>query len=59
MAVPPDGILFVSDVAAELEAASGAGMTAVLAVREGNPRQNTEGYRTIQTFDELIVHQTS
>jgi enolase-phosphatase E1 len=59
MAVQPDGILFVSDVAAELEAASVAGMTAMLAVREGNPRQNTEGHRTIQTFDELIVHQTS
>ena len=56
MAVPPDSILFVSDVAAELDAASGAGMRAVLAVREGNPRQNTEGYRAVQTFDDLIVH---
>jgi enolase-phosphatase E1 len=56
MAVPPHSILFVSDVAAELDAASGAGMTAVLAVREGNPRQNTEGYRAVQTFDDLIVH---
>jgi enolase-phosphatase E1 len=59
MAVQPDSILFVSDVAAELDAASGAGLTAVLAVRGGNPRQNTEGYRAIRTFDELIVHQTS
>ena len=59
MAVQAASILFVSDVAAELDAASRAGMTAVLAVREGNPRQNTEGYRAVQTFDELIVHQIS
>jgi enolase-phosphatase E1 len=59
MADQAASILFVSDVAAELDAASRAGMTAVLAVREGNPRQNTEGYRAVQTFDELIVHQIS
>jgi len=54
--VPPGDIVFVSDVVAELDGASGAGMSGVLAVREGNPHQNPGSYQTIRTFDDLIVH---
>jgi enolase-phosphatase E1 len=47
-------ILFVSDVVAELDAASEAGMETLLSIRPGNPSQEgAERYRAIRTFAEV------
>ncbi|MCI0339411.1 MAG: acireductone synthase [Acidobacteria bacterium] len=54
MQLPPSGIVFVSDVTRELEAARTAGMHPVLSVRPGNhPQSNSDSYPAITTFDEL------
>ncbi|HJZ67528.1 MAG TPA: acireductone synthase [Blastocatellia bacterium] len=50
----PSEILFVSDVAAELDAAATAGFEVVLCSRPGNePPTAPQNYTAIQTFDEL------
>ena len=47
-------VLFISDVVAELDAATEAGMSTLLSIRPGNPPQNnTDRYRAIHTFDEI------
>jgi enolase-phosphatase E1 len=47
-------VLFVSDVAGELAAASGAGMQTRLCVRPGNPPQSlADRYQIIQSFDAI------
>jgi enolase-phosphatase E1 len=47
-------ILFISDVATELDAASEAGMKILLSLRPGNPPQpGSERYQSIHTFDDL------
>lgn len=49
----PETILFVSDVVAELNAASTAGMQCVLSIRSGNHPQPDNIFRPIISFDEL------
>ena len=49
--IPPNEILFISDIVAELDAATDAGMKTLLSVRPGNSPQDWSN--TIQTFDEL------
>ena len=52
--VPPESILFVSDVPSELAAARDAGLTPVLSVREGNmPIDDIEDWSVIETFDQI------
>jgi enolase-phosphatase E1 len=52
--LPTNEILFVSDVVAELDAATEAGMSTLLSIRPGNPPQNnSDRYRSIHTFDEI------
>ena len=51
MSLKPWQILFVSDVVAELEAASQAGMKTVLSIRPGNDPQPQ--YPSIRSFDEI------
>jgi enolase-phosphatase E1 len=47
-------VLFISDVVAELDAATEAGMSTLLSIRPGNPPQNNaDRYRAIHTFDEI------
>lgn len=47
-------VLFISDVVAELDAATEAGMSTLLSIRPGNPPQNnTDRYRAIHAFDEI------
>jgi enolase-phosphatase E1 len=47
-------ILFISDVAAELDAADEAGMPALMCVRPGNPPQpKREGRRVVSCFDDI------
>lgn len=54
MKLTTEEVLFVSDVVSELEAASGAGMSVLLSVRPGNPRQdNVERYRVVDSFGEI------
>lgn len=47
-------VLFISDVVAELAAASGAGMQTILSVRPGNqPQPFAERYQNVQSFAEI------
>jgi enolase-phosphatase E1 len=49
-------VLFISDVVVELDAASAAGMQAILCERPGNqPQGSPAGYQIIQGFDEIIA----
>lgn len=50
----PSDIVFVSDVAAELDAAQAAGLLTLLCVRPGNPEPSPAAHRVINTFDELL-----
>lgn len=47
-------MVFISDISAELDAASAAGMTSVLSIRPGNkPIENISNYREINTLDQI------
>lgn len=50
---PAQEILFISDVVAELDAASAAGMQTLLCVRPGNPQQFAGKQQIIQSLDEI------
>jgi enolase-phosphatase E1 len=52
--LPPD-ILFVSDVAAELNAARDAGLGTVMTVRPGNLPQPPHDHRVVTSFDEITA----
>jgi len=52
MALEPQQILFISDVVAELDAASEAGMETVLSIRPGNSEQ-PQVCPSIRTFDSI------
>lgn len=53
--LPPKGILFVSDVTSELEAARDAGMSVFLCVRPGNQSQpDSEMFRVIHSFSDIL-----
>lgn len=54
MALPPNAVLFVSDVTSELDAARRAGMHTMLSMRPGNkPPPAGHRHTVIQTFDGL------
>lgn len=50
---PAGGVLFVSDVAAELDAARAAGMRTALSLRPGNQPQPPHDHRVVTSFDDL------
>lgn len=52
-ATPAAEVLFISDVAAELDAAAAAGMQTALAERPGNPPQSAHTHRVVRSFDEI------
>ena len=52
--VPPEKILFVSDVVAELDAAQTAGLQTALSLRPGNRPQPANSYHAVHSFDELF-----
>jgi enolase-phosphatase E1 len=52
MSLKPEQILFISDVVAELDAASETGMKTLLSIRPGNEPQE-ERYPSIRTFDSI------
>jgi enolase-phosphatase E1 len=51
--VAPEDIQFVSDVAAELDAARAAGMRTALMIRPGNPPQTAHAHPTFTSFDQV------
>ena len=52
--LPPEELLFVSDIVTELAAAREAGMKTVLSIRPGNqPQESADHYSSINSFDEL------
>ncbi len=52
--IEPSSLLFVSDVAAELDAAALAGLQTALCIRPGNPTQSSNStHKTIESFREL------
>ena len=54
--LPPEEILFVSDVAVELEGALAAGMQTVLSIRPGNKVvENVDQYVSVVSFGEIEV----
>jgi len=54
VALPPGNILFVSDVAAELDAARAAGLRTALIVRPGNPPQPDNGHEIVRALSDLL-----
>jgi enolase-phosphatase E1 len=55
--VEANRIVFVSDVAAELDAATEAGLQTVLSIRPGNAAvENVENYQSIDSFDILKLN---
>jgi 2,3-diketo-5-methylthio-1-phosphopentane phosphatase len=54
LARAPDRILFVSDVTAELDAATSAGCQVLLCVRPGNRPQPDHPYAEISSFEEIV-----
>ncbi len=52
---PKDRILFLSDVVAELDAATEAGLQAIGLKRPGNAPQGPSAHRFIESFDDLDV----
>lgn len=53
ISLSPKQVLFVSDVVEELKAAEAAGMMTCQMVRDS--KQRTGDYRTINSFDELVI----
>jgi enolase-phosphatase E1 len=52
--LPPGGIMFISDVTAELKAADSAGMQTRLSIRPGNsPQPDAGAFVQIHSFDEI------
>ncbi len=54
LALPPATILFVSDSIAKLDAASSAGMSALLCVRQEIPETDSQAHRVIRNFAEIL-----
>lgn len=53
--LPPEELLFISDVVAELDAASQAGMKTLLCLRPGNqPQRDASRHHSVQDFDEVL-----
>lgn len=53
LGVEPEDVLFLSDVTAELDAASEAGMQTVLFLREGSQAPAGNSYKTMTSFSEI------
>jgi 2,3-diketo-5-methylthio-1-phosphopentane phosphatase len=55
---PAEKLLFISDVTAELAAASAAGMQVLLSIRPGNPaQQDSDRWPSITSFAEIAIGQ--
>ena len=56
MHTKPANILFVSDVLAELEAASTAGLRLLFSSRSGNPQRDAGPYPSTETYASVIIN---
>jgi enolase-phosphatase E1 len=56
--VPPNRIVFLSDVVAELDAASSAGMQTVLSLRPGNADSGESNHMRIFSFEHLAIQKS-
>ena len=54
LGVPAQEIIFLSDVARELDAAKQAGMLVLLCVRPGAPEAKSDAHPVIHSFDEIL-----
>ncbi len=54
LGLQPAEVLFVSDVAAELDAARATGMQTALCVRPGQPEPPATAHAVVRTFDEIL-----
>jgi enolase-phosphatase E1 len=52
---PPANLLFISDLSAELDAASSTGWETILCVRPGNNAEISRGREVILSFDEIVA----
>ena len=55
LGVEPSGLLFVSDVTKELDAAGAAGLQVALSVRPGNPAQPSHDYDVVTSLASLPI----
>jgi enolase-phosphatase E1 len=55
LGVPAETVLFLSDVAEEVQAAGTAGMAGLVAVRPGNAEVESETHKKIHIFDEILL----
>lgn len=53
--IPAPHILFISDVTAELQAAQTAGMQTLFSTRPGNHSSDSEGFRAIESFNDVVL----
>jgi enolase-phosphatase E1 len=51
--LPPQQVVFISDVTAELDAATETGYATLLCIRLGNRPQGAHAYQTITSFEEI------
>ena len=56
--LPPNEILFLSDIEQELDAAKAAGMHTIWLVRESTPNESA-GHRQVQSFDDIELGEQS
>lgn len=54
LAVPPEQLLFLSDVVEELDAAEKAGMKTILLIRGGNAEQPKNGHLALEDFNDIF-----
>ncbi|MFN5160889.1 MAG: acireductone synthase [Cyanobacteriota bacterium] len=55
MGIASTQILFISDIKAELEAASASGMNVLFSDREGNPEHDAGSFERICSYDKLVL----
>ena len=53
LVLPPRDVTFVSDIAAELDAARAGGMETIMSLRPGNHPQPPHDHRVVRSFDEI------
>jgi enolase-phosphatase E1 len=54
VSIPPQEMLFVSDIVAEVDAARRSGMQTALCVRGGEPASGTEAHPVFRSFDAIV-----
>ncbi|HEY8098414.1 MAG TPA: acireductone synthase [Methylobacter sp.] len=58
LAIPPNQLLFLSDIKEELDAAKAAGFETIWLVRDGTPDPQAE-HRQVDSFDQILLPESS